>query len=114
MTTARVFQADEDAVRKRGAYPFDGEAIWPDEYRLVARVEVPEGTDVSPRDQAGLAFYRTNHIDVAWWENEGVERVGPETRSTSVGDVVVVGEVGLVCDRCGWLEFSVARPALTD
>jgi len=113
VTQARVFHADEGVVRARGASAFDGEAIWPDEYRLVARVDVPDSTDVLPQDQANLAFQKTNHIEEPWWENEGVERVGPETRSTSVGDVVVVGEVGFVCDRCGWLEFSVVRPKLT-
>jgi hypothetical protein len=112
MTQARVFQADESAVRARGGSAFDGEAVWPDEYRLVARVEVHDG--VSPQNAAEEAFHRTQHIEEAWWKNEGVERVGPETRSTSVGDVVVVGEVGFLCDRCGWQEFPVARPALSD
>lgn len=34
-------------------------------------------------------YARTNHIDFAWWENEGVTVVGkPEHRSTSVGDEI--------------------------
>lgn len=119
MTRARIFHSDEDAVRARGGSAFDGEAVWPDEYRLTAWVDVEDTPEVlSPSDVASVAFEKTQHIDNAWWENEGVERVivngePVSLRSTSVGDVVVVGEVGLVCNRCGWLEFSVARPALT-
>jgi hypothetical protein len=111
MTQARVFQSDCEAVRARGASAFGGEAVWPDEYRLVARVSAPDGAD--PQDVAELAFSLTQHLDKAWWANAGVERVGPETRSTSVGDVILVGDEGFFCDRFGWKRFSVARPALT-
>ena len=33
-------------------------------------------------------FRLTNHIDCAWWDNDGVQKVVDEARSTSVGDVI--------------------------
>jgi len=54
-------------------------------FTMVAIIEpAPEGEAVS----LDHAYEMTNHIDKAWWENEGVTRVGPECRSTSVGDVI--------------------------
>jgi hypothetical protein len=64
---------------------------YPAECKLVAEVEVPEESCLA--DACEEAFRLTNHIDCPWWDNEGVTRHGPETRSTSVGDVVVVGSV---------------------
>lgn len=61
-------------------------------YKHVANVE---GEDKE------RAYMLTNHIDVAWWENEGVELV-EESRSTSVGDLVDVDGVLWVCGGCGW------------
>lgn len=90
---AVVFHADMERVRARGASPFDGEAIWPEEYTPVAIV----GTE-----SVETAFEKTNHIDEPWWNNEGVQRLGPETRSTSVGDVVVIGGTAMKVAGAGW------------
>lgn len=55
-------------------------------YTLVAVVDPdPETGEPASLDRA---YFLTNHIDHAWWDNEGVSRVGPECRSTSVGDVI--------------------------
>lgn len=96
---AQVFHADTSAVRESGRSAFDGEAEWPGEYNLVALVETEE---------VDVAYELTNHISRPWWDNPGVERVGPETRSTSTGDVVVVGNRGFKCESCGWSEFEVS------
>ncbi len=68
-----------------------------DDYELVALVNT---------DALGETFRLTNHIDVAWWENEEVEMV-KESRSTSVGDVVEDenGKVWL-CASVGWEEVK--------
>lgn len=48
-------------------------------------------------DKLNFAFERTNHIDQDWGLNESVTTHTPERRSTSVGDVLVMGnEVYLV------------------
>ena len=55
----------------------------------------------------GETFHLTNHIDTAWWDNEGVTKV-KESRSTSVGDVVEdcrTGKLWLVAG-VGWCESS--------
>lgn len=66
-------------------------------FELVAEVECPELGDV---------FYLTNHVDHAWWENEGVTCV-KQSRSTSVGDVVVAGDgTKFLCRGAGWGVFE--------
>jgi hypothetical protein len=65
-------------------------------FELVAHVECGKLEDV---------FYLTNHVEHAWWENPGVTLV-KESRSTSIGDVVVA-EDGTVflCRDFGWGVF---------
>lgn len=96
---ATVYHANTDAIREAGRSGFSGEGIWPEEFTAVARVDVGDLTD---GQALGLVFERTNHIDCAWWENPGVERIGPETRSTSVGDVVVLDGQAWSCRSAGW------------
>jgi hypothetical protein len=57
---------------------------WPLRYTQVAIVNV-----ASPN----YAFQLTNHIDEPWWENNGVELVGGETRSTSIGDIIIAPDL---------------------
>jgi hypothetical protein len=80
-------------------------AKFPEEYRQVAEVtNVPEGTG---HDTAlERAFFLTNHIDYAWWENEGVDLVGSQCRSTSVGDVVTVEGKPYRCEPVGWVALG--------
>lgn len=108
---AWVFHVDVEAVREQGGSPFSGEGRWPDEYRLVAYVTLD---DIDSYMMAEVAFSLTQHHNKAWWENPGVERVGPETRSTSTGDVVVVGKEGFLCDRVGWKRFSLVTRGVAD
>ena len=77
-------------------------AAFDEKPHLVAFVEV----DKSWTDTAKLehAFMKTNSIDDAWWNNEGVTAMFPEKgcRSTSVGDMILVGKEKYLCDSFGW------------
>ena len=65
-------------------------------FDLVAEVVCPGLEDV---------FYLTNHVDHAWWENEGVTCI-KQSRSTSVGDVVVAeDDTRFLCRGTGWGVF---------
>jgi hypothetical protein len=63
------------------------ELRFPLDYECVAMVE---------SDDLDEVFQLTNTIDRPWWENEGVE-VRKQTRSTSVGDVVILPDNQSVC-----------------
>ena len=71
-------------------------------FATVAFVEVEKALPV--RQKLEIAFVKTNTINEAWWRNEGVEYIAPEKtcRSTSVGDMVLVGKDKYVCKDCGW------------
>ena len=78
-------------------------AAFGEEPRTVAFVEVPKNATVN--DKLELAFKLTNNINRAWWENEEATPVFfPEQgcRSTSVGDMVLVGTEKYVCESMGW------------
>ena len=68
--------------------PMEGEKGGP---RTVAMVEVDK--TLSDRMKMEEAFIKTNSINDAWWNNEEVTPMfGGETcRSTSVGDMVLIG-----------------------
>jgi hypothetical protein len=68
---------------------------WPEEYQLVAELET---------ESLEKAFELTNHISCAWWDNEGVKLV-KQSRSTSVGDIVITNEGTFLCDRVGWTKL---------
>lgn len=57
--------------------------ILADGYHRVAAVEA---------DDLEKAYELTNNIDRPWPENEGVEAIGGRFRSTSVGDLMLMGE----------------------
>ena len=80
-------------------------------FATVAFVEVEKALPV--RKKLEIAFVKTNTINEAWWRNEGVEYIAPEKtcRSTSVGDMVLVGKDKYVCKDCGWetLDGEVVR-----
>ena len=68
----------------------------------VAFVEVEAALPI--RKKLEIAFVKTNTINEVWWRNEGVEYIAPEKtcRSTSVGDMVLVGKDKYVCKNDGW------------
>jgi hypothetical protein len=60
---------------------FEWDRIEKGNLKKVATVRTPSLNDV---------YRLTNHIDRAWWENDGVEVVEPaQHSSTSVGDLIV-------------------------
>lgn len=76
-----------------------------DDYDLVAEVEC---------DALGETFGLTNHIDYEWWENEGVT-LFKESRSTSVGDVVVDENDDVhICASVGWEKTTWNEKAKSD
>ena len=77
-------------------------AAYEDAPQTVAFVEVPKSASVN--EKLELAFRLTNSIEYAWWENEEVTPMFPEQgcRSTSVGDMVLIGTEKYVCENMGW------------
>ena len=51
-----------------------------------------------------VAFVKTNTIEEGWWNNEGVTKMfgGGACRSTSVGDMVLIGTTKYKCEPTGW------------
>jgi len=74
-------------------------ANFPEGFEKVAEVECEDITKV---------FYLTNHVIYhthEWWKNDGVTLV-KESRSTSVGDVVVDADGNrFLCVKVGWRKF---------
>ena len=68
----------------------------------VAFVEVAK--ELSDEEKCEVAFKKTNTIDKAWWENEGVTKMfgGDACRSTSTGDMVLIGTKKYKCAFVGW------------
>lgn len=64
-------------------------------------------------DNLEHAYRQTNHIDQAWWENEDVDPIVKETRSTSVGDVLVKNGVKYLVSNAGMtkLQETVTHPS---
>ena len=71
---------------------------------LVATVKLSKGLNVT--DKLETAFNLTNTIDSSWWENEGVTPMFSDEgcRSTSVGDMVLIGKTKYLCEPVGWKE----------
>ena len=55
------------------------------------------------------AFELTNTIHQPWWKNAKVTPLLVNTRSTSVGDVIVLDGKPWICDAVGWVEIDVAH-----
>jgi hypothetical protein len=68
----------------------------------VAFVEIDAALPL--RKKLEIAFVKTNSINDGWWNNEGVTKMfdGGACRSTSVGDMVLVGKDKYVCVMDGW------------
>ena len=76
-------------------------AAFEDAPTTVAFVEIDAALPL--RKKLEIAFVKTNTITEAWWRNEGVVYIAPEKtcRSTSVGDMVLVGKDKYVCGMVG-------------
>jgi hypothetical protein len=74
---------------------------FPEEFQHVADVEViSKGDDEIPLDKA---YQLTNNITEAWWKNKGVKKlVQGGVRSTSVGDIIVLGGNAFRVCGIGW------------
>jgi len=86
-------------------------AAFEDDPTTVAFIEMNAALPL--RKKLEIAFVKTNTISEAWWRNEGVTYIGiaPTCRSTSVGDMVLVGKDKYVCDVFGWktLEGEIVK-----
>ena len=60
---------------------------------------------LSDVDKCEKAFMLTNSINDAWWNNEEVTKmVTGACRSTSTGDMVLIGTKKYLCEPVGWKE----------
>jgi hypothetical protein len=75
-----------------------------DSPRTVAFVEVDKS--LSTEEKLVQAFILTNSINNAWWDNKEVTAMFPDKacRSTSVGDMVLVGNMKYKYESTGWVE----------
>ena len=69
---------------------------------VVAFVEVDKKLPTDKKLEK--AFMLTNSINDGWWNNESVTKMFPDAtcRSTSVGDMVLIGNEKYVCESSGW------------
>ena len=79
-------------------------AAFEDAPTTVAFVEVEK--TASDTSKLETAFMLTNSINDGWWNNKEVTKMfgGPACRSTSTGDMVLVGTTKYKCDANGWSE----------
>ena len=83
-------------------------SVFEDAPTTVAFVEVdPALSDIGKCEKA---FMLTNSINDAWWNNEEVTKMfdGGACRSTSTGDMILVGTKKYLCETCGWKEVDNA------
>jgi hypothetical protein len=68
----------------------------------VALVEVSKA--LSTDEKLDKAFMLTNSIDDAWYNNKEITKMfdGDGCRSTSVGDMALVGTEKYKCESLGW------------
>ena len=79
-------------------------AAYEDTPRTVAFVKVAK--KLTDTEKLETAFMKTNTIEEGWWNNEGVTKMfgGGACRSTSVGDMVLIGTTKYKCEMAGWSE----------
>jgi hypothetical protein len=77
---------------------------FPTGFEAVATLEVVTGTDSEALEHT---FRATNHIDSNWMKNPEVRELQRHNlRSTSVGDVVILGNGSrYLCAMVGWIKF---------
>ena len=79
-------------------------AAYEDAPETVAFVEVKK--DATTAEKLETAFMKTNSIENAWGENEGVTKMfgGATCRSTMTGDMVLIGTDKYNCEMTAWSE----------
>ena len=77
----------------------------------VAMIDMPK--TLSTDEMLEKAFMLTNSIESAWWTNKGVTKMfnGKSCRSTSVGDMVLIGNEKYKCEAAGWSKLAWTKPA---
>ena len=77
-------------------------AAFDEKPHVVGMIEV--SSKLTTTEKLEKAFMMTNSVHDAWWNNEGVTPMFPEKgcRSTSVGDMILVGKEKYLCDSFGW------------
>jgi len=98
-----TFKNEEVVVIHSANESFYGSmAGFEDTLRTVALVKVDKSLSISKKLE--IAFTKTNSINEAWWSNEGVTPMFPDAacRSTSVGDMVIIGTEKYKCEMSGW------------
>ena len=75
-----------------------------DSPRTVAFVEVDKSLSIE--EKLNRAYVKTNTINEAWWDNKEVTAMFPDKtcRSTSIGDMALVGNMKYKCESTGWVE----------
>jgi hypothetical protein len=91
METIKVYHSKELWI-----WVMDPPPTFPEDYELVAIV---------PTSDLEIAYRDTNHIDRVWWENPNVQLV-KESRSSSIGDVLVRGDEQYRCEALGWKRIN--------
>ena len=83
---------------------------WSESQCLVAYVEVDKNWSVNKKLEK--VFMKTNSITDAWWNNKEVTKMfsGKACRSTSIGDIVIIGTNKYKCESTGWSKTAWKKP----
>lgn len=87
------------AHKKNPNFEVSDGVIYLDDYTMVATVEINLHEVNRFLDEV---YEVTNHIFGNWLENEGVTPMTEKARSTSVGDIVWIGNDIYEVDSFGW------------
>ena len=81
-------------------------AAFDEKPHTVAMIDMPKA--LSTKEMLEKAFMYTNSVNASWYTGEKVTYVGPEKacRSTSVGDMVLLGKKKFKCEALGWTEMK--------
>ena len=80
-------------------------SVFEDSPRTVAFVEVDKSLSIE--EKLDIAFVKTNSLGEGWWDNKEVTAMffpDKSCRSTSVGDMALVGNMKYTCESTGWVE----------
>ena len=83
---------------------------WGESQCLVAYGEVDKNLSINKKLEK--VFMKTNSITDAWWNNKEVTKMfsGKACRSTSIGDIVIIGTNKYKCESTGWSKTAWMKP----